>query len=39
MENQAVNTTGNEKGCGYWCEVFGFTTFTTAIFGMGLAVF
>lgn len=38
MEIQAISTS-NEKGCGYWCEVFGFTLYTTATFGIVLAVF
>ena len=38
MDIQAVST-DNEKGCGYWCEVIGFTMFTTAAFGIGLAIF
>lgn len=38
MEIQAVST-DKEKGCGYWCEFFGLTLYTTATFGIGLAVF
>ena len=34
-----INRLGIRKGCTYWCEFFGLTTYTTAIFGLGITIF
>ena len=39
MSLLAMPLTAKKQGCTYWCEVFGLTTYTTAIFGLWLAVF
>lgn len=39
MKKQQSERILDTNVCSYWCEFFGLTAYTSAIFGLGLAVF